>query len=93
MINLSFGIDNPWAKENFKNLFDVAGDIKKNLSWEFEIIRHSHILVELSMRYTVKQDHAGLTLAAGLFGYSADFRIYDTRHWDYENNCWEVYEE
>jgi hypothetical protein len=93
MISLHLSINNPWAKENFKNLFCRSGPITKHMAWEFEITRHNYTLAEFSTRYTVKQDHAGFNLELGLFGYSMHFQIYDGRHWDYTNNCWEVYED
>ena len=38
-------------------------------------------------------DHAGVSLWLGLSGFDVGLHFYDTRHWDYENNRWEVYEE
>jgi hypothetical protein len=93
MFNLHFSINNPWAKEDFKNLFSRSGVITKNKAWEFEIIKHSYTLVELNIRYTVKQDHAGFNLVIGIGRYAMHFQIYDGRHWDYEHDCWEVYKE
>lgn len=40
-----------------------------------------------------KTDHAGVSLWLGLLGFDVGLHFYDTRHWDYENNRWEVYEE
>lgn len=34
------------------------------------------------------RDHAGPSLELTLFGFYADFLIYDVRHWDYETNMW-----
>lgn len=93
MINIHLSINNPWAKENFKNLFCRGGKITKNMAWEFEIIRYSYTFAEFNTSYTVRQDHAGFDLEIGLFGYSMHFQIYDSRHWNYTNNCWEIYKE
>ena len=93
MISLHFSINNPWAKENFNSLFERAGEITKNMAWEFQIIRHGYTLAEFNVQYTVKQDHAGFSSVFGLFGYSIHLMIYDGRHWDYTNECWEVYKE
>jgi hypothetical protein len=38
-----------------------------------------------------EKDHAGWNFEIGLFGGIFVLSYYDTRHWDYENNCWEVY--
>ena len=93
MINVRLAIDNPWAKENFKNLFNRSGLISENKAWEFEIIRHNYTIVDVGFTYTVRQDHAGPSLTCGLFGYSMEFKVYDTRHWSDLNNDWEVYKE
>lgn len=92
MINFCIGIANPWAKEDFKNLRHADGSFTKHKHWEFEIIRHSYDLFEVAINFTVRgQDHAGLRLSLALFGYSVKLDIYDSRHWDYDNNCWEIY--
>ena len=92
MISLHFGISNPWHKENFANLWCADGSITKNKHWEFQIIRHAYDLLELHASYTIRQDHAGLKLVVGLFGYSIHFDLYDSRHWNCETNTWETYE-
>jgi len=38
-------------------------------------------------------DHAGLTIELNLFGLNTIYTHYDTRHWDYENDTWCVYDE
>lgn len=38
-----------------------------------------------------KSDHAGWTFDLKILGFSIHLNIYDTRHWDYDNDCWEVY--
>jgi hypothetical protein len=49
--------------------------------------------VSFHFNWTVRQSHAGLELEAGVFGYCIQFTFYDNRHWDYENNCYELYQE
>lgn len=92
MINLNLHIYNPWIKENFVNLFCRSGKITKNKAWEFEITKYTLTLFEVSLSLTTKQDHAGLQVSLGLFGFTVQLRIYDGRHWNYETNTWEVYE-
>ena len=36
---------------------------------------------------------AGVSLWLGLLGFDVGLHFHDTRHWDYENNRWEVYDE
>ncbi len=94
MINFRIGIDNPWAKNDFKNIYYTDGNLTERKGWEFQIIKHSHSLFEIHFSYTVRgTDHAGLTLSFALLGYCASLNVYDSRHWDYENDCWEKYDD
>lgn len=89
MIHIDFSFSNPFIKEKFENLFCRSGSITQNKSWEFQTYYHSYTLFEFGFGLNFKQSHSGLNVAIGIFGYSVDFRIYDNRHWDSENNCWE----
>ena len=37
----------------------------------------------------IGKDHGGLNLNLNFLGFEASLRIYDSRHWDYKNWCWE----
>ena len=52
-----------------------------------------YALFHFEFRVSWMTDHAGVSLWLGLFGFDLGLHFYDTRHWDYENNRWEVYEE
>ena len=39
-----------------------------------------------------KTDHAGFWFNMKILGIEFYYRIYDIRHWDWENDTWEVYE-
>lgn len=93
MINLYCRLSNPWAKENFKNLWCRGGTFTKNKAWELQFMRHAPTLLELQVEYTTRQDHAGFTLHFALLGYCVELTAYDGRHWDYTNNCWINYGE
>ena len=56
-----------------------------------ELIRHSYNLLEINIEWTSRCDHAGPRIELGLLGYEFCIRIYDTRHWDYALNTWEIY--
>jgi hypothetical protein len=90
MIYISIGLSNPWSNP-FDNLWNKSGNLTKNKSWEAELLRGRQ-LIGFTVGYTVRQDHAGLNLEVGLFGYSISFMIYDNRHWDSITGTWEVYE-
>lgn len=90
MINISLSID--LLKNNFKNVFCKAVTLSKHKAAEFEVYRGSSTLIsfDFSLSFTGR-DHAGLETSIGLFGCVASLRIYDCRHWDYENNKWVEY--
>jgi hypothetical protein len=89
MIYLNLNIRNPWFNR-FENVKNWAGQITKNKYWEAELLKTNH-LVRFEFRYTIRQDHAGLNFGFGLLGWEFHTSIYDSRHWDCENKCWEVY--
>ena len=90
MIYVSLSLSNPWGSE-FKNLWNKSGLITKNKAWELEVTKHRQ-LIGFTFGYTMRQDHAGVTLEVGLFGYSLSFMTYDTRHWNSRTGTWEVYD-
>ena len=86
MIQFNFRVTNLWGSERFQTFRHCSGRITQNKAWEFNLYRSNELLaVECS--YTVRRDHAGFNLIVGLFGYTAEFYIYDVRHWDYKANC------
>jgi len=48
-------------------------------------------IFDLNCSINKKQSHAGFHFFIAIFTWIFEFNIYDVRHWDYENNCWEVY--
>lgn len=91
MITLRLEIRNPWSRDIFKNLGSVSGRISTNKAWELEHTFYDGVVFDIDCRLTTRQDHAGLELVLGILGYGVAFRIYDRRHWDYENSRWTVY--
>jgi len=86
-------IKNPF-KWNCKNCWNNYWYWDKKLSSHkfFEIEKFfddSYIFkFELNLNFTGK-DHAGPEIGIILFSFGMSMRIYDSRHWDYENNHWE----
>ena len=73
----------------------------KSISNSWLLSKHKAIEIEFTneadpfkifIGYRTKGDHAGFRFVIALFGYDASFNLYDTRHWDYENDCYEIYE-
>jgi hypothetical protein len=75
--------------EHFNNLGCIHGCIGKNMAWELEHNHYSGSLFDIDFSWSIREDHAGIELTLGLFGYGIGFRIYDTRHWDYEQGCYQ----
>jgi hypothetical protein len=90
MIYLNLTIRNPWS-DQFKHVCAKSGKINKNKTWEFEIYR-SDTIAELETRFTIREDHAGIKLGLGLFGWTVRAQTYDIRHWDYEAKQWVKYD-
>jgi len=90
MINLNFSISNPWS-DRWNAIWCKSGSLCKFKGWEFNIYK-THYLINVDLSLNVRCDHAGFQIMLGLFGYSVELHFYDSRHWNYENNCWEVYD-
>ena len=92
MINFDITLTNPWARDNFKNLFCKEEPLTLNKNYSFEILYHNPMLAKLSFEFNWRgQDHAGPGFEFGILGYSIAVKIYDTRHWDRESNGWQQY--
>ena len=49
-------------------------------------------LFHLIIRKDKETDHAGFWFNISILGLDFTYRKYDIRHWDWENDTWEVYE-
>jgi hypothetical protein len=91
MINLSFTLSNPFSSR-YSSVYDTSGKTwMPHKFWEFGIYKNSAI-IGFSFDLTMRQDHAGFGFSFELFGWRVDYRFYDSRHWNDETECWEVYE-
>lgn len=90
MFNLRFTLEAPWL-DRFENIRVWAGSTPvKHKFWELQVMKSDDI-VAVDIRLTTRQDHAGLDIWLGFAGYAVNFKVYDSRHWDYDNKSWEVY--
>lgn len=92
MIYAKFAIINPWHKNKFKNVVNWSKLVRKNKAIEFEVIYTDYELLKGEFELSFNKDHAGLDLKLGLLGYSIEFTLYDTRHWDEEKGAWKNYD-
>ena len=91
MIKLTVTVSNPFSDREWESVKTYSGVFSKHKAWEVNLYQ-TRVLAGADFAWTRKCDHAGINLFLGLFGYTLELHYYDTRHWDYENKCWEVYE-
>ena len=89
MINLNVNIYNPWSSR-WDILWSNRKLIGKNKAVEFNGYRTNHI-INVDFNFKPAGDHGGARIMLGVFGFDVELHFYDTRHWDYENNTWEVH--
>jgi hypothetical protein len=91
MIHLSFNLSNPFSNR-FGGVYEKFGKTwMPHKFWEFNIYKDNSIF-KGSFKFSIREDHAGFEFDFGLLGWSVEYRFYDSRHWNYENDCWETYE-
>lgn len=68
---------------------------KINKTFEFQIARHKtgRYYFDFEIKWTHNCDHAGFECYLGLFGAFIEINFVDVRHWDWEKECWCVYED
>jgi hypothetical protein len=90
ILNLRFELTNPVDRwDYFKNLGCIFGRLGQHSAWELEHTYYSPLLLDIEARWSCRTDHAGFEFGVGILGYGIHFRIYDTRHWNEFDNCWE----
>lgn len=62
-----------------------------NKFWEINFVKlqSSNNILDFNIGLTTNCDHSGLLISFTLFNYYAHFQIYDNRHWNSEQNCYE----
>ena len=89
MLKLSISIKNPWAKDaQIKNWeYDKKLTRYKHFESQYCYCKYHIFLLSIDTSWR-GEDHAGPELEVCLFGYTARYKIYDTRHWNYEQGRW-----
>jgi hypothetical protein len=91
VIYLNLNIRNPKWWDRFESLWCKTGKTPfEHKFWEVQFMKTPE-LFRIEFNWTVQQDHAGVRFELGLVGYQLDMSFSDSRHWNYKNNCWEVY--
>ena len=87
----NFTIYNFTKKTNFwYKLKSYHKQLSKNKNLEIETFFSNYNLFsfEFDCKLTGK-DHAGIRVKINIFGLELEVNFYDSRHWDYNNKCWE----
>ena len=93
IIKFRLEMSNPFDKwDFFKPLGCISGRLTRNKAWELEHSFLSTMIIDIDVDWNRNVDHAGLSVGIGVLGYGILFRLYDTRHWNYTTNTWEVYD-
>jgi hypothetical protein len=92
ILHIRIELKNPFDRwDYFSNLGCRYGRLFKHKAWEIEHSYYSPMLLDADMRWSRSQDHAGIEIGIGILGYGISFRMYDTRHWDYEKSTYTSY--
>ena len=91
---LLFNINNPFkkliSKFYYKHYWCWDKKLATHKFFEIETFVDSEYLFELQADLRFRgRDHAGPSITLSVLCLAVSARIYDHRHWDYENNCWE----
>lgn len=88
---VNFSIRNFWWSNNkLKSYFLFHRMLSKHKYFELECVSDNWHIFSIEFKIGIKEDHAGVRAALSMFGVEVYFHVYDIRHWDYKNNCWQV---
>ena len=78
-----------WLKPTIEFKIDLYQDDTNIFYFDIDLFG----LFRLNINKNKKTDHAGFRFNLNIFGLDFDYTHYDTRHWNYDNDNWEVYDE
>lgn len=64
----------------------------KCLEVGFQVLRKNDG-IDIGWRFNTRGDHAGLKFNFEFFGLLFEFNVYDQRHWDWDKDSWQSYDE
>lgn len=92
MINFSLSLSFAWSRKlnnTYKDYFSYDGSLWGTKHWEIQCSKMGNELVVFQLRLNpAGTDHGGIYVEFGVLRYLLIFTIYDSRHWNYEENCW-----
>lgn len=98
MIKIFCRISNPFygnRSRQPKTFFNYYKKLSKNKSLDTQLTYFGlDTIFEIDVDISASgEDHAGTRLSLTVLGLFFNIQIYDHRHWDYDNNTWETYNE
>lgn len=90
MLDISLRFECPMNDMWWKNLYNKSWKVSRYKAIEVQLMRDTELL-GFCINLRTKGDHPGFRFSLGLLFLKFDFQFYDSRHWDYENNCYEIY--
>lgn len=92
MIKVECVLRTLFFRENFKAIWNKTGTITRHKHWELELFRYVPDLIGFRLDTCWRgRDHAGVSVELILIGFTFRANIYDSRHWNYSTNTWELY--
>jgi hypothetical protein len=94
MIDFKVSLQNPWARGHNQHDFFCR---------DWQLSAHKHLEVQLTwfdwqtlvefklLTHWRGRDHAGPSVSVTLLGLMFNISMYDSRHWNYDDNCWQEY--
>jgi len=96
-IGIGIHLPHSWAKKRSMKWFSswTHGKLTENKAWEWQTDYFGwNTLFSLDLDLIpTGYDHAGIGFSLTILGFMVEAKIYDSRHWDYENGTWEKYDE
>jgi hypothetical protein len=81
-----------WRTCSFEKIKSFSFQLTKHNWFEAQAGRFDdscNTVLDISFRATTRQSHAGVELIFLIMRWHLELRIYDIRHWDYANECYE----
>ena len=89
MIRLNITLKRWRPLDTFTNFYSHTTQLSEHKSVEWEYIYSGQYLFELTLDLRWDgEDHAGPELELGVWGHEVRIKLYDHRHWNYENCRW-----
>ena len=77
-------------RKQFEKYFSFYKQLSKYKNLEFESFYSGHNIFQFELDFCpIAKDHGGLNITLNFLGFEGSLRIYDSRHWDCKNWCWE----